>query len=156
MMRLVFVFSAEERGLLLLGDPLWNRHYAVSTLRDQLREVPDENLLTYRHDAWSRLLATFRAIYAGVEHDQMRLPAYGGALFDPDRYPFLEGRALRHKLAERAGAAASHQQPHGSAPAGGAAVPRDAVARWRRLRAAPSELPGVGHRATWPCLRRPA
>lgn len=92
MMRLVFVLSAEERGLLLLGDPLWNRHYAVSTLRDQLREVPDENLLTYRHDAWSRLLATFRAIYAGVEHDQMRLPAYGGALFDPDRFTFLEGR----------------------------------------------------------------
>jgi methylase of polypeptide subunit release factors len=92
MMRLVFVFSAEERGLLLLGDPMWNRHYAISTLRDQLREVSDENLLTYRHDAWSRLLATFRAIYAGVEHDQMRLPAYGGALFDPDRYPFLEGR----------------------------------------------------------------
>jgi hypothetical protein len=92
MMRLVFVLSAEERGLLLLGDPQWNRHYAVSTLRDQLREVPDENLLTYRHDAWSRLLATFRAIYAGVEHDQMRLPAYGGALFDPDRFAFLEGR----------------------------------------------------------------
>lgn len=95
MMRLVFVFSAEERGLLLLGEPLWDRHYAVSTLRDQLREVPDENLLTYRHDAWARLMATFRAIHAGVEHDQMRLPAYGGALFDPDRYPFLEGRALR-------------------------------------------------------------
>jgi hypothetical protein len=92
MMRLVFVLSAEERGLLLLGDPLWNRHYAVSTLRDQLREVPDENLLSHRHDAWSRLLATFRAIYAGVAHDQMRLPAYGGALFDPDRFPFLEGR----------------------------------------------------------------
>lgn len=92
MMRLVFVLSAEERGLLLLGDPMWDRHYAVSTLRDLLREVPDENLLTYRHDAWSRLLATFRAIYAGVEHDQMRLPAYGGALFDPDRFAFLEGR----------------------------------------------------------------
>lgn len=92
MMRLVFVLSAEERGLLLLGDPLWNRHYAVSTLRDQLREVPDENLLAYRHDAWSRLLSTFRAIHAGVEHDQMRMPAYGGALFDPDRFPFLEGR----------------------------------------------------------------
>lgn len=93
MMRLVFVFSAEERSLLLLGDPLWNRHYAVSTLRDQLRELPDENLLTYRHDAWSRLLATFRAIHAGVEHDHMRLPAYGGSLFDPDRFPFLEGRS---------------------------------------------------------------
>lgn len=92
MMRLVFVLSAEERGLLLLGDPLWNGNYAVSTLRDQLREVPDENLLAYRHDAWPRLLSTFRAIHVGVEHDQMRLPAYGGALFDPDRFPFLEGR----------------------------------------------------------------
>ena len=92
MMRLVFVFTAEERGLLLMGDPLWDRHYSLAALRDQLREVPDENLLTYRHDAWSRLLATFRAIFDGIEHDQMRLPAYGGALFDPDRFPFLEGR----------------------------------------------------------------
>src|SRR5207244_8725395 len=31
MMRLVFLFSAEERGLLLLGDPLYDEHYAVST-----------------------------------------------------------------------------------------------------------------------------
>ena len=30
MMRLVFLFSAEERGLLLLGDPLYDQHYAVS------------------------------------------------------------------------------------------------------------------------------
>ncbi len=28
----------------------------------------------------------------GVEHGDMRLAAYGGTLFDPDRYPFLEGR----------------------------------------------------------------
>src|SRR6266508_413366 len=33
MMRLVFLFAAEERGLLLLGDPLFDQHYAVSTLR---------------------------------------------------------------------------------------------------------------------------
>jgi methylase of polypeptide subunit release factors len=95
MMRLVFLLSAEERGLLLLGDPLYDRHYAVSTLRDQLREVADshgEEVLERRHDAWGRLLATFRAIHGGVEHEAMRLPAYGGGLFDPDRYPFLEGR----------------------------------------------------------------
>lgn len=93
MMRLVFVFAAEERGLLLKDNPLWDRNYSILTLRDQLREVSDENLLTYRHDAWSRLLSTFRTIFGGVEHDQMRLPAYGGALFDPDRFTFLEGRA---------------------------------------------------------------
>ncbi len=50
-------------------------------------------MLERRHDAWSRLLATFRAVHGGVEHDRMRLRAYGGHLFDPDRYPFLEGRA---------------------------------------------------------------
>ncbi|CAJ2766337.1 Eco57I restriction-modification methylase domain-containing protein [Burkholderia pseudomallei] len=92
MMRLVFLLSAEERGLLLLGDALYDRHYAISTLRDQLRETPDEQLLEHRHDAWGRFLAACRAIYGGVEHEAMRLPAYGGALFDPNRYPFLEGR----------------------------------------------------------------
>ena len=95
MMRLVFLFSAEERDLLRLGDPLYDRNYAVSTLRDQLREVADaqgEQILERRHDAWSRLLATFRVIFGGVEHEVLRLPAYGGALFDPDRFPFIEGR----------------------------------------------------------------
>ncbi|MBE7500352.1 MAG: restriction endonuclease [Verrucomicrobiales bacterium] len=96
MMRLVFLFCAEERGLLLLGDPLYDQHYAVSTLSELLRERADqhgEEVLERRHDAWSRLLATFRAVHGGVEHEAMRLPPYGGTLFDPDRYPFLEGRA---------------------------------------------------------------
>lgn len=96
MMRLVFLFSAEERKLLLLGDPLYDQHYAVSTLSELLRERADqhgEEVLERRHDAWCRLLATFRAVFAGVQHEGMRLPAYGGTLFDPDQYPFLEGRA---------------------------------------------------------------
>lgn len=96
MMRLVFLFSAEERGLLLLGDPLYDQFYAVSTLRSQLRELADqagEELLERRYDAWVRLLATFRAVHGGIHHDALQLPAYGGQLFDPDRFPFLEGRA---------------------------------------------------------------
>ena len=95
MMRLVFLFSAEERGMLLLDDDLYQRHYAVSTLYDQLQAQADrhaEELLGLRHDAWARLLATFRAVYGGMGHDRLRLPAYGSTLFDPDRYPFLEGR----------------------------------------------------------------
>ncbi len=95
MMRLVFLLAAEERGLLLLGDPLYDSHYAISTLRAQLRERADHEgleVLERRWEAWSRLLATFRAVYAGVEHPTLRMPALGGSLFDPDRFPFLEGR----------------------------------------------------------------
>ena len=97
MMRLVFLFSAEERGLLLLGDPVYDQFYAVSTLRESLREQADqsgEEILERRYDAWCRLLAIFRAVYGGIGHEALRLPAYGGTLFDPDRFAFLEGRAL--------------------------------------------------------------
>jgi hypothetical protein len=97
MMRLVFLFCAEERGLLLLGDPIYDQHYAVSTLREQLRTHAGqygEEVLERRSDAWCRLLATFRAVYGGIFHDTLQLPAYGGSLFDPDRFPFLEGRSF--------------------------------------------------------------
>jgi hypothetical protein len=91
MMRLVFLLSAEERGLLLLGDERYEAHYALSTLRMQLRADSVE-ILERRWDAWSRLLALFRAVYGGIEHENLRMPALGGSLFDPDRFPFLEGR----------------------------------------------------------------
>jgi hypothetical protein len=96
MMRLVFLFCAEERGLLLLGDETYDANYAVSTLRALLREEADRvgvEVLERRQDAWARLLATFRAVHGGIEHEALRLPALGGSLFDPDRFPFLEGRA---------------------------------------------------------------
>ncbi|PAU61622.1 Eco57I restriction-modification methylase domain-containing protein [Pseudomonas sp. PICF141] len=92
MMRLVFLLSAEERGLLLMGEEAYESNYAISTLRMQLRQETEE-VLERRNDAWSRLLATFRAVYGGIEHETLRLPALGGSLFDPDRFPFLEGRA---------------------------------------------------------------
>lgn len=96
MMRLVFLFSAEERGLLHLGKPLYDDNYAVSTLQEQLQEVADrygEEVLERRNDAWARLLATFRAVHGGIQHQDLLMQAYGGSLFNPDRYPFLEGRA---------------------------------------------------------------
>ena len=95
MMRLVFLFCAEERGLMLLDDELYADNYAVSTLQAQLRETADqhgEEILERRHDAWCRLLSTFRAVYGGIEHDRLKMPAYGGRLFNPDRFDFLEGR----------------------------------------------------------------
>jgi hypothetical protein len=91
MMRLVFLLAAEERGLLLLGDPRYDAFYALSSLRMQLR-ADTEEILERRRSAWSRLLALFRGVYGGIDHPLLRLPAMGGSLFDPDRYPFLEGR----------------------------------------------------------------
>ncbi|KPL53229.1 hypothetical protein ABB55_14250 [Prosthecomicrobium hirschii] len=91
MMRLVFLLSAEERALLLLGDPRYDSFYAISSLRMQLR-ADSEEILERRRSAWSRLLALFRGVFGGIDHPTLRLPALGGSLFDPDRYPFLEGR----------------------------------------------------------------
>ena len=95
MMRLVFLLSAEERGLFLLGDETYDSTYAVSTLRAQLEDEANtygEEVIARRTDAWYRLLATFRMVFGGARHENLRLPAYGGSLFDPDRFPFLEGR----------------------------------------------------------------
>lgn len=95
MMRLVFLFAAEERGLFPLDDPLFEQHYAVSTLRARLRATADqhgEEVLEQRVDAWHRLLATFRAVHGGISHDRLTLPPLGGSLFDSDRFTFLEGR----------------------------------------------------------------
>lgn len=94
-MRLVFLLYAEERHLLPLGEELYDNNYAIATLREQLVEESDlagDEPLELRSDAWQRILATSRAVYGGVTHDRLRMPAYHGSLFDPDRYPFLEGR----------------------------------------------------------------
>ena len=91
MMRLVVVLCAEERDF-LLGDPVYDANYAISTMRSDLVGT-DPAILSNREEAWSRLLATFRLIFAGSDHPDMRLAALGGSLFDPDKYPFLEGRS---------------------------------------------------------------
>ncbi|MFN4869900.1 MAG: Eco57I restriction-modification methylase domain-containing protein [Pseudanabaena sp.] len=99
MMRLVFLLCAEERGLLLLGEERYDKNYAVSTLQESLRAIADhsgEEILERRHDAWCRLMALFRAVHGGVYHPNFKLPAYGGNLFDPDAFPFLEGRFEGH------------------------------------------------------------
>ena len=96
MMRLIFLLCAEERGLMLLGEKKYDDVYAVSTLRNKLENDADRygpQVLERRFDAWARLLSVFRAVFAGIDHSQLKLAAMGGSLFDPDKYPFLEGRS---------------------------------------------------------------
>src|SRR4029079_3491821 len=94
MMRLVFLFCAEERGLIPnpADKELYDRFFAASTLRELLRITADhygEEILGLRYDAWTRLLTTFRAVYAGAKHDRLKLPAYGGSLVQPHPLPVL-------------------------------------------------------------------
>ena len=95
MMRLVFVLYAEDRGL-FPDHEVWARNYSLAglfeTLRDDATLHPDT--MDDRYGAWTRLLALFRIIYGGVTHgERLKLVARRGGLFDPDRFPFLEGRA---------------------------------------------------------------
>ncbi len=91
MMRAVFLLFAEERGL-LPTDSLYTGGYGLATVldalearaRDEGEESMDGTSLT-----WHRLLATSRALHGGVNTEDMRIPAYGGSLFDPERFPFL-------------------------------------------------------------------
>ena len=94
MMRAVFLLIAEENDLLPVDDPHYQALYSVRRLRESLENERFENpeALETRTTAWHRLLATSRAIQSGIHHDELSIPAYGGSLFHPDRFPFLEGR----------------------------------------------------------------
>jgi hypothetical protein len=93
LLRLVFVLYAEDRSLLPVDHPIYARSMSALGLFDQLQEDhgahPDS--MARRFGAWSRLLALFRSIYLGVNHGDLTMPPRRGDLFDPHRYPFLEG-----------------------------------------------------------------
>jgi hypothetical protein len=94
LMRLVFVMYAEDRNL-VSDDPLYANHYSVTGLFERLREeagrFPDT--MDSRYGGWSQLITLFRLIYEGGQHADFKLPPRKGYLFDPERYPFLEGWA---------------------------------------------------------------
>ncbi|MFJ6473322.1 Eco57I restriction-modification methylase domain-containing protein [Streptomyces globisporus] len=95
MMRVVFLLFAEERRLLPSDDAVYVSAYSVSRLVDQLgsqASLLGEQALEHRTGAWHRLLAVTRAVHQGVAHEDLRMPAYGGSMFDPNRFPWLEGR----------------------------------------------------------------
>jgi hypothetical protein len=91
MMRAVFLLFAEERGLLPSGE-LFEQGYGISGELDRLitRETEEsEEALDSTSLTWHRLLATSQALYQGASFENLRMPAYGGSLFDPARFPFL-------------------------------------------------------------------
>ena len=93
LLRLVFVLYAEDRSLLPVENERYAKHFSALGLFAQLQQDngahPDS--MSRRYGAWSRLLTLFRAVHLGIRHDDLHIPARRGELFDPERYPFLEG-----------------------------------------------------------------
>ena len=106
MMRVVFLLFAEERGMLPTEQLYW-QSYAVKDLLDGLGRralEQGEEVLDESYDVWHRLLAVSEALHGGVNYDEMRMPAYGGSLLDPARYPWLtvaDERGLRLRVSDR-------------------------------------------------------
>jgi len=91
MMRIVFMLFAEERGLLPVNQELYGNAYAISgtlnLLEDQARD--NEDMLDSSTSVWHQILSTSEALFRGATFEDMRMPAYGGSLFDPARFPWL-------------------------------------------------------------------
>ena len=96
LMRLIFVLYAEDEGLMPKGE-VYANNYSVSGLYDRLRSdagrYPDT--MDQRYGAYAWLLSLFQLIFDGGGHAGLRLPTRHGQLFNPDEFPFLEGRPWR-------------------------------------------------------------
>jgi len=90
---LVFLLYAEDDEL-MPTDSLYGQHYSVGGLALRLRQdrADYQKAMEGRRGAWATLLSLFRLVYDGGGSTEAYLPARHGDLFDPETYPFLEGR----------------------------------------------------------------
>lgn len=100
LMRLVFVLYAEDRDLLpslpgARAREVYETSYSLRGLYAKLTEDATLNpdTMDERRGGWGGVLALFRMIHKG--HHTGFVQARGGKLFDPDEFPFLEGRAAK-------------------------------------------------------------
>lgn len=93
LLRMVFLLFAEDRAL-MPGGQVYSNHYGLHSLFEKLRKDAEKHAeqMDERFGAWARLLAVFRIVYEGCRHGALQMPSRHGHLFDPERFPFLEGR----------------------------------------------------------------
>lgn len=103
LMRVVFLLFAEERGLLPEHE-LYRTAYAIAGTRERLAheaQAASAEALDHTFETWHRLLAASNAVFNGTSFEDMRMPAYGGSLFDPARFPWLEATDQQGRLLVR-------------------------------------------------------
>jgi hypothetical protein len=77
---------------MLPAGEVFARHYSLAALHERLRDdaAHHPDTMGLRYGAWAQLLVLFRMVHDGAP--ALAMPPRHGALFDPDRFPFLEGR----------------------------------------------------------------
>ena len=103
-LRLVFLLYTEERDM-LPQDETFLGGYSLATLYERLREdaALHPDTMDQRYGAFAQILVLSRMVHDGAHCGAMSLPPRHGALFDPDRYRFLEGRGSQVAGARQVG-----------------------------------------------------
>ena len=84
-MGLLFIFCAEDKGILPIENSLYRNSYSLTQLFDCLVDAENEfegEELSERVYAWRRIQALFRLVYEGIDnYEGLSLPAYRRAIF---------------------------------------------------------------------------
>ncbi|MER8219002.1 N-6 DNA methylase [Streptomyces sp. NPDC094143] len=90
--RLLFVAYAEDRGLLPVGTPSYDRGYSLRGLRREILTdtgwAPDGGLL------WNSLQASWSLLRDGIDAGELQITGFNGGLFDPAKCPLLDDPAM--------------------------------------------------------------
>ncbi|MER5338847.1 N-6 DNA methylase [Streptomyces mirabilis] len=91
--RLLFVAYAEDRGLLPVGTPAYDRGYSLRALRKEILAAegawePDGGFL------WGSLQAQWALLRDGIDAGELQITGFNGGLFDPDKNPLLDTPGL--------------------------------------------------------------
>ncbi|MFJ1816700.1 Eco57I restriction-modification methylase domain-containing protein [Streptomyces sp. NPDC088139] len=91
--RLLFVAYAEDRGLLPIGTPSYDRGYSLRALRKDILTAdaawePDGGFL------WSSLRAQWALLRDGIDAGELQITGFNGGLFDPGKCKLLDDADL--------------------------------------------------------------
>ncbi|MGW1053038.1 Eco57I restriction-modification methylase domain-containing protein [Streptomyces sp. NPDC002521] len=91
--RLLFVAYAEDRGLLPVGTPSYDRGYSLRALRKDILTTdaawePDGGFL------WDSLRAQWSLLRDGIDAGELQITGFNGGLFDPAKCPLLDAPDL--------------------------------------------------------------
>lgn len=87
--RLLFIAYAEDRGLLPIGTPSYDRGYSLRALRKDILTAdaawnPDGGFL------WASLRAQWSLLRDGIDAGELQITGFNGGLFDPAKCQLLD------------------------------------------------------------------